>query len=568
MTLLETSQATTKVTRKVLLVEDSPVTQDIVQLVLTQAGHAVSIAADGAAALRLLKKHAFDVVLTDFHLPDITGLDVVQRFLAETPEGPHPTFVAITGDVRSLLADRANCELFDRVVPKPLDIDLVCELVEAPARKVSTAVLAEPQMNQHPVEKLPFTFFHWPGMGHQLVSPNMRGIDAILVHATTDLNDLWRQPGAHLLPIIDLTGQMGARADVDGTSLQLGDIARVTELIDLFHNYRTSIHNDFIRSDDAADRILARIYVSGGALVPRRSGANRSLITWNLLADPDDVGTSISKLVAEGLVDTAFFERVHYCTSCESARLLVREECPNCEAADLTEESYLHHFRCAYQGPEGDFRRGDELTCPKCRRDLCHFGRDYDRPGLMVRCNCCATHTSEPNVAFICVDCAAKSTADAVLTRDVFSAKVSGDGVAYLQSGRSVLGAARQSLRFADLPLELVIALNRAASQFNEARVPFVLGYIAYDHFPNIRNDHGARQASDARRLWLEAFKQAVDDKVMVSAGTTYDFFLIPGVAENGLPAQIDVAKASAAKAIRFDLGIRFQLFGPGDIAG
>ena len=117
--------------KHVLLVEDSSVTKDLVELVLTQSGHAVTSVDTGQKALDALRGGRLDVVLTDFHLPDLTGLDVVRRFLRDMGDRPRPLFVAITGDTRGLLRDE-DCELFDRVVPKPLDIDLVCELVVAP----------------------------------------------------------------------------------------------------------------------------------------------------------------------------------------------------------------------------------------------------------------------------------------------------------------------------------------------------------------------------------------------------------------------------------------------------
>ena len=108
--------------KHVLLVEDSSVTKDLVELVLTQSGHAVTSVDTGQKALDALRGGRLDVVLTDFHLPDLTGLDVVRRFLRDMGDRPRPLFVAITGDTRGLLRDE-DCELFDRVVPKPLDID-------------------------------------------------------------------------------------------------------------------------------------------------------------------------------------------------------------------------------------------------------------------------------------------------------------------------------------------------------------------------------------------------------------------------------------------------------------
>lgn len=556
--------------RRVLLVEDSSVTQDIVELMLTQAGHTVSIASDGAMALRLLAKDEFDVVLTDFHLPDITGLDVVTQYLETHPQGPRPAFVAITGDVRGLLADRANCEVFDRIVPKPLDIDLLCELVEAPVVPVvpTVRVKAVPGTAGNAIEALPLAYFRWPASRNQDVTPRLMGVDAILVESCEALDVLWRQPGVNTLPVIDMTGRLGTSADVDGTALRLGDTDRILALVELFHDRRAELHTDFLRSNEPTDRLLARLHVANTPLTPRLDGTASSLFAWNLVASSDEIGLAVSKLVAEGFLETAFHERVHHCPACQSARLIVREECSACGSAHLNEESYLHHFRCSYQGPETDFRHGDELTCPKCRRTLAHFGRDYDRPGLMVRCQACAAITSEPSVAFRCVDCATRTPADAAPTRDILSAKITEQGFSYLETGLAFLGATRQSLRFADLPLELIISLNKAASRFNEDKTPFVLGYIAHDNLLELRRKHGARQTEDARDLWIETFRQAIGPTTTVTKGASQDFFLTLDMQKLMLGPNLEVARGRADKSVRLDLGARFQLFGPEDITG
>lgn len=554
--------------RSVLLVEDSSVTQDIIELVLKQAGHSVLIADTGESAARLLRQEVFDVVLMDFHLPDMTGLEVVQTYLADNTDGKRPTFVAITGDIRGLLSDRSNCEVFDRVVPKPLDIDFVCSLVETLAPRKQNHTASRPVANTYALEDLPFAYLNWPiGRGNTPLA-DLKGIDAILVHTLEDLDHLWLMSGANLLPVIDLTGKMGSAADINAFTLRLGDKDQICELIEQFHNRRAELHADLTESTDPADRLLARLHLSGGTLTPIRGGMHRSYITWNLLADSDNLDRAILKLEAEGFLQSTFFERVHHCPRCQSARLLIREECNACGSAQLEEESYLHHFRCAYQGPESDFRRADDLICPKCRRTLAHFGKDYDRPGLMVRCHECSDVTSDPLVAFMCIDCATRTPADAVPTRDVVSANVTDSGRAYLKSGRSFFGPTRQSLRFSDLPLELVIALNKAANRFNEAQTPFVLGYIAYDNLIDIRDDHGARQVTETRRLWLENLQQALSDQVMVAQGTTHDFFLCLEVDKAAFEPRLDLAKRRSDDSVRFDLCARFTLFGPEDVTG
>ena len=65
--------------RRILVVEDDPVNQTIVEAMLSAAGWSAHMADDGAAALRSLTERAFDVVLMDCQLPDIDGLEVTRQ---------------------------------------------------------------------------------------------------------------------------------------------------------------------------------------------------------------------------------------------------------------------------------------------------------------------------------------------------------------------------------------------------------------------------------------------------------------------------------------------------------
>ena len=59
---------------KILCVDDDPYLTDLLLLCLERDGYAVSVAGDGATALRLVQSEPPDVVLLDLHLPDTNGL--------------------------------------------------------------------------------------------------------------------------------------------------------------------------------------------------------------------------------------------------------------------------------------------------------------------------------------------------------------------------------------------------------------------------------------------------------------------------------------------------------------
>src|SRR5215207_6564856 len=64
---------------QVLVVDDDPTVSDVVRRYLERAGFAVTLAADGPAALAAAERHAPDLVVLDLMLPGMSGLDVCRR---------------------------------------------------------------------------------------------------------------------------------------------------------------------------------------------------------------------------------------------------------------------------------------------------------------------------------------------------------------------------------------------------------------------------------------------------------------------------------------------------------
>ena len=61
-----------------LIVEDDELLRDGLSTLLTQAGHSITAAADGQAALTLLEATRFDCVILDLGLPLVSGMEVLR----------------------------------------------------------------------------------------------------------------------------------------------------------------------------------------------------------------------------------------------------------------------------------------------------------------------------------------------------------------------------------------------------------------------------------------------------------------------------------------------------------
>jgi CheY-like chemotaxis protein len=72
----------------VLVVDDSPVQQLQIQMVLERDGYRVSLANDGLDALRAIEQERPDIVVTDLQMPNMNGLELVSEIKTRYPNIP------------------------------------------------------------------------------------------------------------------------------------------------------------------------------------------------------------------------------------------------------------------------------------------------------------------------------------------------------------------------------------------------------------------------------------------------------------------------------------------------
>ena len=65
--------------KKILYVDDSPTMRQIVDLVFKQAGFDVMLAEDAMHALNYLECNHFDIIITDFNMPKMNGIEFTRQ---------------------------------------------------------------------------------------------------------------------------------------------------------------------------------------------------------------------------------------------------------------------------------------------------------------------------------------------------------------------------------------------------------------------------------------------------------------------------------------------------------
>jgi CheY-like chemotaxis protein len=74
--------------RTILIVEDDVVIRKSISQTLRQEGYEVDEASDGAQAVELLSERRFDLVISDFVMPRMDGLKVVEQVHSVSPQTP------------------------------------------------------------------------------------------------------------------------------------------------------------------------------------------------------------------------------------------------------------------------------------------------------------------------------------------------------------------------------------------------------------------------------------------------------------------------------------------------
>ncbi len=92
--------------RNVLLVEDNPVNQTVIEAMLRSLGFTVSVASDGAQAVRSAESLIFEAILMDCRLPIIDGYEATRQ-IRQLPGCQDVPIIALTAN--ALQGDREAC---------------------------------------------------------------------------------------------------------------------------------------------------------------------------------------------------------------------------------------------------------------------------------------------------------------------------------------------------------------------------------------------------------------------------------------------------------------------------
>jgi DNA-binding response OmpR family regulator len=128
----------------ILLVDDDPAIRGTVTFLLEGAGYRVGCAADGEAGWHALCAAPSDLLITDYEMPKLTGLELLRRVRAVSRRLPA---ILMSGRLPQGEADLESLLHPGAVIPKPFSISALLAKVHELLHGSLTRLPADPREN-------------------------------------------------------------------------------------------------------------------------------------------------------------------------------------------------------------------------------------------------------------------------------------------------------------------------------------------------------------------------------------------------------------------------------------
>jgi len=207
---------------RIILIEDDALLGQGIVAGLKQQGYIVDWYQQGRPALLSLKHEAFDVMVLDLGLPDISGLDVLKSLRKQGNQLPVLILTALDGVEDRIAGLDAGA---DDYLTKPFDLDEVYARIRALIRRMSGR--AEPLIEHNNIQLNP--------AAHS-VSQNDKVVD------------LSRREYSVLLELLENAGRVLSRTRLEESLYTMDDEVGSNTVEVHIHHLRKKLGNDLIRT--------------------------------------------------------------------------------------------------------------------------------------------------------------------------------------------------------------------------------------------------------------------------------------------------------------------------------
>jgi adenylate cyclase len=323
---------------RILVVDDTEANRDLLSRRLRRQGHTVTMAGSGRAALEAVTKSQFDLVLLDLMMPDLNGLEVLNRLKAHPVDQHIPVMmISALDEIDSIVhCIEAGAEDY---IPKPFDPVLLgarigASLERKRLRDRELAFLDELRVEKSKTEALllnilPATIVNRIRSGEIAIADNFP--DATILFA--DLVDFTTLAGkCSPTRIVELLNTLFSAFDGLAKELKLEKIKTIGDaymvaggIPEESHRHAHAVADMALGMIDAVletgrrfgERLEARIGIHSGEVVAGLIGQHRSIYdVWG-----DTVNTA-SRLESSGLpsrihISEATYQKIKDAFHCE-----------------------------------------------------------------------------------------------------------------------------------------------------------------------------------------------------------------------------------------------------------
>lgn len=105
----------------ILLAEDNQINAVLATTIVKRAGHGIDVAANGAEAVRMTERGAYDLILMDMHMPEVDGLEATRRIRALGGARGATPIVALTANAMEVERRKCLAAGMDDFISKPFE---------------------------------------------------------------------------------------------------------------------------------------------------------------------------------------------------------------------------------------------------------------------------------------------------------------------------------------------------------------------------------------------------------------------------------------------------------------
>jgi len=114
--------------RRILVVDDNEIVRIVVTKMISRLGYEVLATDSGEKGLSLFLKNQFDLVITDFEMPGMDGIELAIRIKEKSP---FTLVILMTGHKKNSTLTKLNGSSVDQALFKPFGLQEIAEKIQS-----------------------------------------------------------------------------------------------------------------------------------------------------------------------------------------------------------------------------------------------------------------------------------------------------------------------------------------------------------------------------------------------------------------------------------------------------